>query len=759
MKIPKPLLRLNSQISYIILIGIFYCPCLVFGVDPVGTIAKLPPEHHVFLSNETFLRVVPTHVQVVDLHTHAVIDEFGERTDYSHVVFSPTVTHTALLNHSATKPRKTTVTIWDVNAREQIMEWQFESLVRFAAFSPTTPVLAIYFQGDIYIKNWQTGEQIGMIRRTDFPPLRAIVFSADGRDLIGVSARPGIELWDVETLRFEGHFDGQMPSDRIGNVVISPDGAFIATFDRNSTSVYVWDVRTRRLLWRKTNGTGRVSSIVFSPDSQRLYVAAETSRLSRSGYNPWVGWNDQVRVWDVTSAQQVDMFGSEFRRLEAVTVSPDEKIAILHYADAVVLWGLQKKQVLRVWADFLTWFAEIQLSPDGKQVVSMGSSFASGLIKTWDVASQELRHLISAPKGEMFRGFALSPDSRKLAVIQDPWVQVRDLRTGKVKIQFPHHVGFLPKIAFSTSGRWIAVEDDWGGTLILDLKNPKEFQRIEHEEINFYNQYVFSKNDASLAAVGRARDDLNYILVWKREGNTFVFRYKWQTPHLGYSWHKTLAFATNTVLAAAAQGTIYIWKLTPNRPKLLKTLEGDAPLHFSADTRYLFANHNDKLRIWDWREKTPMDYPSVPAYFALSRDRSVLLSATDIGQIHIWDGKPLLPSEYCPVMPHGKQLVILGEVKHTQLLQNFPNPFNPETWIPFRLANESPVIIQIYNATGQRVRRLSPGVLPAGDYTSQSQAIHWDGRNNKGERVSSGVYLYTIDAGDFSATRKMLIRK
>ena len=103
--------------------------------------------------------------------------------------------------------------------------------------------------------------------------------------------------------------------------------------------------------------------------------------------------------------------------------------------------------------------------------------------------------------------------------------------------------------------------------------------------------------------------------------------------------------------------------------------------------------------------------------------------------------------------------MILGEVKRDQLLQNFPNPFNPETWIPFRLADESDVTIQIYNPKGQLVRRLSPGTLPAGDYSSQAQAIYWDGRNQMGESVSSGVYLYTINTGDFSATRKMLIRK
>ena len=76
-----------------------------------------------------------------------------------------------------------------------------------------------------------------------------------------------------------------------------------------------------------------------------------------------------------------------------------------------------------------------------------------------------------------------------------------------------------------------------------------------------------------------------------------------------------------------------------------------------------------------------------------------------------------------------------------------------------QVAAESDVTIHIYAPTGQLVRRLLPGIMPAGDYSSQSEAIYWDGRNQTGESVSSGIYLYTIDAGDFSATRKMLIRK
>ena len=182
-------------------------------------------------------------------------------------------------------------------------------------------------------------------------------------------------------------------------------------------------------------------------------------------------------------------------------------------------------------------------------------------------------------------------------------------------------------------------------------------------------------------------------------------------------------------------------------------------MHFSPDGRYLFASRDGYSQVWDWQAGTPLEHPSIPVYFDISRDGSILLSEAVSGQIRIWDGSVLLPSQPVAVEPGGKQIVILGAVKRDQLLQNFPNPFNPETWIPFRLADESRVTIHIYNSAGQLVRRLSPGIMPAGDYSSQARAVYWDGRNQTGEPVSSGVYLYTINAGDFSATRKMFIQK
>ena len=95
----------------------------------------------------------------------------------------------------------------------------------------------------------------------------------------------------------------------------------------------------------------------------------------------------------------------------------------------------------------------------------------------------------------------------------------------------------------------------------------------------------------------------------------------------------------------------------------------------------------------------------------------------------------------------------------TALLSNYPNPFNPETWIPYQLAKATDVTLTIYDVRGVVVRRLALGHRPPGFYYSRGRAAHWDGRNTLGEKVASGLYFYKFTAGDFTATQKLLIRK
>ena len=148
--------------------------------------------------------------------------------------------------------------------------------------------------------------------------------------------------------------------------------------------------------------------------------------------------------------------------------------------------------------------------------------------------------------------------------------------------------------------------------------------------------------------------------------------------------------------------------------------------------------------------------PAAPSTFTLPsrvsfktvQDALDLLRAADDGSLTFQRGIAKL-----------EQLLALFVPAETVLLHNYPNPFNPETWIPYQLSEPANVTVRIYTTSGALVRTLNVGHQPAGIYQHRSRAVHWDGKNAVGESVASGIYLYTFTAGNFTATRKMLIRK
>ena len=779
MKTLDPFLRRILKV-HIALICLVCVSRVAFGIEPIATLGQLPPEKHAFLTNQTILRTshLSRNIQIVDRETGEIVDEFGTRPKGSDVVFSPNATHLAILTDS-TQPKTTIVNIWDIEARKVISEWEAAvPIFEDAVFSPTQPLFATTYRNEIYLWNWQTGELVGtmvgnlsnckscdVVTHFINGAINAqycstftekddnMVFTPDGKYLIVASDRPDIELWDVETLKLVGHFEGHI-ENWVDGVAISPDGMRLASFESRSNYINIWDVPTRRLLWKEqVDVDHQISEIIFSSNSQYLY-----------------GAHHNVYIWDVKSGQQVDTFGNDLLRLRQMILSPDGKTMLLQYdgssswGGVVELWDTETKQQLKVFADFVG--GALKLSSDGETLVSVDSYF----IKVWGIPSQQIRFLIS---GFYFfeKGVAISPDSKRIAYSKYPWIEVADIQNGNVEAQYQHYVGFLDHASFSSSGRWLAGVNEWGDIYLFDVSNPGEIHRVR---VNFqlgrsdFYQVAFSENDEYMAASARTGKHNNYqywILLWKRKGNNFEFQYKWETPEHSGSTYSTLAFTStedgSTVLAAASKNLeTQIWKILPQNAPLINTLlAAAAPIHFSPDNRYLFTDRYRELQIWDWQTSRPINFPSIPDYCGISQDGSILVSTDEIGRYLIWDAKNLFFSLPYPVEPKGKKYVTLGQIKRNQLLQNFPNPFNPETWIPFRLADESDVMIRIYTPTGQLVRSLSAGIMSAGDYSSQSQAIHWDGRNDKGEAVSSGVYLYTIDAGDFSATRKMLIRK
>ncbi|MBM3242090.1 T9SS type A sorting domain-containing protein [Candidatus Poribacteria bacterium] len=172
--------------------------------------------------------------------------------------------------------------------------------------------------------------------------------------------------------------------------------------------------------------------------------------------------------------------------------------------------------------------------------------------------------------------------------------------------------------------------------------------------------------------------------------------------------------------------------------------------------------------FWHFKVSSAVNAPVILRFDAKavpSEYRTIILidtateAATDLRKMASYTYKPSEKIKNFKLIISKAHPEIYIVPKHSALLQNYPNPFNPETWVPYRLSTAGDVTIKIYNVTGQLVRTLELGYREAGSYTVKERAAYWNGRNDKGERIASGVYFYHIYSNSFHATKKMVIVK
>ena len=185
------------------------------------------------------------------------------------------------------------------------------------------------------------------------------------------------------------------------------------------------------------------------------------------------------------------------------------------------------------------------------------------------------------------------------------------------------------------------------------------------------------------------------------------------------------------------------------------SFEAETPQHPKAD-----VNKDGRIDI--------IDLLLVAAHFGESNEPAAPSTHPNIrpehlSLIHKWLAEARVSDDGSNIFEEGiatlEHLINTVLPSKSALLPNYPNPFNPETWIPYDLAHDADVHIHIYNMKGESIRQLLIGFQTVGTYRTQSRAAYWDGRNAVGETVSSGIYFYTLQAGRFKATRQMVILK
>ena len=762
------------KIAGTILLSLYLILGDALAIEPVGTIGKGHLRQLTFLPDGNVLRVMSRHVEIVDPDSGAVLANFASSSErFRRVIVSPDGAQLVIR-------RRDMLELWDIYGQKKLDAWEFESLRSswtggvldypfLIAFNRTQPLFAMNNGTDeIFLLDWKAGKWVGRLedkrrpirecyRRSgssgsgswsssgcnDHPPhVFSIAFSPDDRFLAVGSKRPDAEIWDLETRKLIGHLEGH--DGYVTKIAYSLDGGWIATTEVESTNVYLWNAGTRQRVGTLRNGdmesrrAGEVFELFFSRDSRRLYVG---TRTRYPGYTKT--FNDRLRVWDVETGTLINEIRAEPTALKHVSVSPDESRAILQYYDQVaVLWDLKQNRQLDLWADYWS-SAWDKLSPDGRSLVQVYNT----LIKIWDVPSRSLRQIVFQGTQSYRQTLAISPDSRRFAVGLDLYsTEVRDIHSGELQTHLPDAAAW-GGLVFNNRGDRIATRAyRKNAIIVLDVDEPIRYELLG---INHGFFIAFSADDRYLAAA----DQRAGIHLWEQGKAGYSYRYAWIPPMpTNYSYGANLVFhphATPPILVFATRDAVVGWRLGEQSPEQMFRIDGKGPAHFSADGRYLFLNGKDGLQIWNWRANQPLEHPILPEYWDVAQDGSVLLERRTYTSPQIWDVSGL-------ILPHP---VLLGQVKMTSLLPNFPNPFNPETWIPYRLSELANVNIRIHDASGRQVRTLNLGTKPAGDYLSRSEAAYWDGRNDAGEAVSSGLYFYTLQAGGSRSTRRMNLVK
>ncbi|MCY4567163.1 MAG: T9SS type A sorting domain-containing protein [Candidatus Poribacteria bacterium] len=320
--------------------------------------------------------------------------------------------------------------------------------------------------------------------------------------------------------------------------------------------------------------------------------------------------------------------------------------------------------------------------------------------------------------------------------------------------------GSIAKIAYSPDGTRLAVASSIG-VWIYDAQTGQELDLLPGSAYDV----AFSPDGQTQASA-----DGGEIRLW--DVNTG--RHIHTLEHTDAVWGVAFSPDGSTLASGSSDGTVLLWDTTPTSPE---------PKQIAADVnKDGIVNIIDLTLVASNFGKTGQNTADVNSDSVVNIvDLTLVAGAfgTTAGAPSMWNLDP----EIAPTRTQVEQwlrearqmnltdstfqrgILILEQLlasltpKETALLPNYPNPFNPETWIPYQLSEPAEVSISIYSADGRLVRRLDLGHQSVGVYESRSRAAYWDGKNALGESVASGLYFYTLTAGDFTATRRMLIRK
>ena len=634
--------------------------------------------------------------------------------------------------------------------------------------------------------------------------ISSLSFSPDGSTLANIAGKK-VYLWDVASRQLKATITPD--TNLLDDVVFSPDGSTLATSGTGSEKIYLWDVTSRQLKATLIGHLKGVPSIAFGPDGNTLasgsydgtvrlwdtasgqtidilIVHSDTFAVWSVAFSPdgntlASGSEDTVRLWDVETGELLLALNGRTGAVRSVAFSPDGNTLATGSDDNTVrLWDVQAGKLLRTLKEHTDVVWSVAFSPDGN---TLATGSRDRTVRLWDMTSRQLKAILAGFDAEA-NSVAFSPDGSILANggwMGDTVISLWDLTASATT---PAIVSISPtSVQPSTIGEQITISLNIVGgenvagyqaTVVFDPDALIYFSSANGDYLSdgaFFTTPDVKETHVKLASAGiRGKNGdgtlatITFQVIDAKASRFFLSQASLVDPkgermfpciengRIGDGTEEAGAAIEPVYLAEDVNedGVVNIQDLVFVSSNFGKVGENEADINGDGVVDIV-----DLVKVAAALGNTA-DAPSVhPQTLAMLTTADVQDWLTQVQHLNLTDVASQRGIRFL------EQLLMVLTPQETVLLPNYPNPFNPETWIPYQLANPNKVQIVLYDTRGIAIRHLTLGHQPAGYYTTRNQAAYWDGRNNLGEHVATGVYFYQLQADNMSLLRKMVILK